>query len=287
VARTTEVRPGDGVTSRVEDSRDLHQICAVIQSGHSVLVCGEGEIGKLANAVAQYFASDWTVAIARYKGSGKQFFKALAEALDVPTVEPRLNKDGDEIGEKVMTLDQLKEELLQNASADWLIVVPDAKTLTSGICFWLEDAIAAGVRVCGFAPSRLGRSVWAEMVEVELSLPTDAYIRLVMMGEAQRQGLRLSEAQFAALQPLAGRNPNVARKVIRNEALGIRQSKAGHSQYLDISPLVLAGLCCLGILRFIGLGTGDRALYIVGGIAMMAGLSLKYLGKIGNRRQQA
>jgi hypothetical protein len=165
-------------------------------------------------------------------------------------------------------------------------VFPDAKSVTSGICFWVEDAIAAGVKVVGFAPSRLSRSVWLEMVEVELSLPTDAYIRLVMVGEAQRQGLRLSEAQFAALQPLAGRNPNVARKVIRNEALGIRQSRAGHSQYLDISPLILAGLCCLGILRFVGLGTGDRALYLVGGIAMMAGLALKYLGKIGNGRQR-
>jgi hypothetical protein len=186
-----------------------------------------------------------------------------------------------------LTLDQLKEEILQNASGDWLLVVPDAKTMTSGICFWLEDAIAAGVKVVGFSGGRLGRSVWLEMVEVELSLPTDAYIRLVMTSEAQRQGLRLSEAQFAELQPLAGRNPNAARKIIRNEVLGLKQGKVNHSQYLDISPLVLAGLCLLGILRFVGLGTGDRALYLVGGIAMMLGLSLKYLGKIGHRRQRA
>lgn len=196
----------------------------MIQSGHSVLVLGEGEIGKLAHGVVQHFTSERTEAIARYKGSQKQFFKALAQELDIPVVEPKLNQDEEEIGERQLTLDQLKEEVLQNASSDWLLVFPDAKSLTSGICFWLEDAIAAGVRVVGFAPSRLNRSVWLEMVEVELSLPTDAYIRLVMADEAKHQGLKLNEAQLAALQPLAGRNPNAARKVIRNEALVSRNS---------------------------------------------------------------
>jgi hypothetical protein len=287
VARPTESRSGDGVINRVEDSRDLNQICAVTRLGHSVLVLGEGEVNSLAGRVAQHFEGERTVAIARYRGGQKPFFVDLARALEIPTSEPKFNAKGEEVGERQLTAEQLKEELLQNASEDWLLLVPDAKSMTSGICYWLEDAIGAGVKVVGFSPSRLGRSVWLDMVEIELSLPTDAYIRLVMTSEAQRQGLKLSEAQLAELQPLAGRNPNAARKIIRNEALGIKQGKVNHSQYLDISPLVLAALCLLGILRFVGLGTGDRALYLVGGMAMMLGLSLKYLGKIGDRRQRA
>jgi hypothetical protein len=51
------------------------------------------------------------------------------------------------------------EEILQNASGGWLVVVPDAKTMTLAICFGLEDAIAAGVKVVGFLPGWWWRSV--------------------------------------------------------------------------------------------------------------------------------
>ncbi len=48
-------------------------------------------------------------------------------------------------------------------------------------------------------------------------------IRAIMEAEAQRQGLNLTKSQLAELQPLVGRNPMLARKVIRNEKLGIKQ----------------------------------------------------------------
>ncbi len=47
-----------------------------------------------------------------------------------------------------------------------------------------------------------------------------------MEAEAQRQGLSLSKSQLAELQPLAGRNPMLARKVIRNEKLGLKQKNS-------------------------------------------------------------
>ncbi|MGK7898440.1 MAG: hypothetical protein AB4372_33700 [Xenococcus sp. (in: cyanobacteria)] len=45
-----------------------------------------------------------------------------------------------------------------------------------------------------------------------------------MDAEAERQGLNLTKSQLAELQPLAGRNPLLARKVIRNEKLGIKHT---------------------------------------------------------------
>jgi hypothetical protein len=41
--------------------------------------------------------------------------------------------------------------------------------------------------------------------------------------EAQKQGLNIDKSRLAELQPLAGRNPILARKIIKNEALGLKQ----------------------------------------------------------------
>lgn len=82
--------------------------------------------------------------------------------------------------------------------------------------------MSAGVSVVCFAVANPGKDIFLEMLEVELELPSDAHIRLVMAAEAQRQGLQIDKSRLAELQPLAGRNPMLARKVIRNEALGLK-----------------------------------------------------------------
>lgn len=256
---------------------------AAIRSGHNVLVLGEAGSGKaqFAQALFNRFAGEMDCAIAIYKGSGKTFFAAIAEQLDIPTAEPKYNKDGEEVGEKPMTMDRLKEEIAANCNDNTLLIFPESKRLTTGVRYWLEDLMSAGVRVCCFGVVNPGRDIFLEMLEVELPLPDDRAIRETMRQEAERSGLTLSESRLAELQPLAGRNPMLARKVIRREKLGMNPDRVvEHQQYLDISPLVMAALACLAIVRFIGLGTGNKSLYIVGGIAMMAGLSLKYLGKI-------
>jgi hypothetical protein len=46
-----------------------------------------------------------------------------------------------------------------------------------------------------------------------------------MEAEANKQGLQISKSRLAELQPLAGRNPMLARKVIRNEKLGLKQDR--------------------------------------------------------------
>jgi hypothetical protein len=259
-------------------------VCAAIAAGCSVLVLGEAGAGAgtIAQAVYDQFSGSLSCAIAVYKGSGKLFFQNIAGQLDIP-----IEAEPDDNGKtRPLTVDQLKDEIAQNVGDETLLVLPEAKRLPASVRYWLEDLLSAGVRIVATAVVNPQRDIFLDMVEVALALPDDPMIRAAMQAEAQRHGLKLSEAQIAALQPLAGRNPAIAKKVIRNEALGLQQTKVEHSQYLDISPLILAALCLLGLLRFIGLGTGDRGLYIVGGMAMMLGLSLKYLGRIqGSKRR--
>ncbi len=89
--------------------------------------------------------------------------------------------------------------------------------------------MAAGVIVVCLAVVNPKKEIYLEMLEIELDLPSDRDIRDIMEAEAERQGLNLTKSQLAELQPLAGRNPLLARKVIRNEKLGIKQSSQ-HTQ---------------------------------------------------------
>ncbi len=187
---------------------------------------------------------------------------------------------------KVMTVDALKEEILENSGEDTLLILPEAKRLTTSIRYWLEDAIAQGVRVVCFAVANPGKDIFLEMLEIELELPSDRHIRGVMAAEAQRQGLQISKSRLAELQPLAGRNPMLAKKVIKNEALGLKQEKPEHTQYVVIMPIIIAMLMSFGIVRFVGMGTGNKSLYIFGGVTLVAGMTLKQLGGVRGARKR-
>ena len=249
---------------------------AAVNAGRSVVVLGEtGLTDGLPQQICDRFGGDY--AIATYKGSGKKFFASIAEQLDVPTE----NEDG-----KPLSMDALKDEIALNCNPDTLLVFPEAKRLTTGIRYWLEDLMSNGVRVVCFAVVNPGRDIFLKMLEIELELPSDKAIRQAMQAEAQALGLTLSESRLAALQPLAGRNPLLAKKTVQREALGMNPDKVEHAQYLDITPLIMAAVAMLGVLKFWGMATGDRTMYVVGGIAIMFGLSMRYLGKIGNNSRR-
>lgn len=257
-------------------------MCAAIEAGSSLLVLAEvGMVGNFPALVAQRFEGRRAIAVAAYKGSGKKFCEQMAEQLNIPTTEPKLDKDGEVVGEKEMTMDALKEEIALNVGGQTLLILPEAKRLPTGIRYWLEDLMAAGAQLCCFAAANPGKDIFLEMLEIELELPSDGDIREAMVVEAQRQGLSLSKSRLAELQPLAGRNPMLARKVIQNERLGLnRAGKPEHTQYVVIMPILIACLMAFGIVRFIGLGTSNQGLYIFGGVALVSGMTLKQLGSV-------
>ena len=254
-----------------------------------MIVVAETEmLGRFPQLVAERFQSECAVATAIYKGSGKQFFVQLAEQLDIPTTAPRYGRNGEVTGEKSLTVDQLKEEILDNMRDDTLLLLPEANRLTKGLRYWLEDVMATErVRLCCFGSVNPGKDIFIGMLEVELELPSDSYIRLVMAAEAQRQGLELTKTRLADLQPLAGRNPMLARKVVAGERAGLnKQQKPEHTQYVVVMPIVIACLMAFGIVRFIGLGTRNRSLYIFGGVALVTGMTLKQVGQVRGARKR-
>lgn len=236
---------------------------------------------EFAQSLYEELRGEFETAIVTYKGSGKKFFQTLAQQLKIPTEVEDENGKG-----KVLTMDALKDEIAENIGDQTLLIFPESKRLTTAVRYWLEDAIANGTKVVCFAVTNPGKEIFLDMIEIELELPDDARIREVMQQEAERQSLQISRSRLAELQPLAGRNPMLARKVIRNEKLGLKQEKVEHTQYIVIMPILIAMLFLLAVARFIGMGTGNKALYITGGVAFVAAMALKQLGQVRGARKR-
>ena len=60
-----------------------------------------------------------------------------------------------------------------------------------------------------------------------------------------------------------------AHRVIREEYLGLDEPNPDHTQWVDGTPFLIAGLMLLTIVRFIGLGLNSTSLYLVGGILIV------------------
>jgi hypothetical protein len=146
---------------RTKNYELFQKVCEAVRANHSVLVVGEAGMGgaEFAQSLYEELLGDFQAAIATYKGSVKKFFTAIAFQLDIPTTETQYNKNGDPTGEKNLTVDALKEEIAANCSDGTLLILPEAKRLTTSIRYWLEDLMANGVVVVCFAAANPGRDM--------------------------------------------------------------------------------------------------------------------------------
>jgi len=67
--------------------------------------------------------------------------------------------------------------------------------------------------------------------------------------------------------------------------LGIQQ-QTEHTQYLVIMPILIAALFAFAVVRFVGMGTGNKGLYITGGVCLVAAMALKQLGHVKGARKR-
>jgi len=176
-----------------------------------------------------------------------------------------------------MSVDEMKEEIGSNLF-NKLLIIDDAHRLPTSIKLWIEEIHKEGNQLLLFSITDPAKGIFVRLGKMELPQPTELQIRDIMQREAITLNLCLSPSRLAALQRRTGKNLMLAKKVIRDESLGI-SSGVEHRDYVDISPFIMAGLAGLAVVRFIGLGLGDRTLYIVGGVAMVVSLMLKYLAR--------
>jgi hypothetical protein len=116
----------------------------------------------------------------------------------------------------------------------------------------------------------------------------DDEVRELMKQEAIAHDARLDPRQLAELQQKAGNNPALAKRIVRETVLGISELETSqHYQFIDGTPFLVALLMLVGIVRFLGLGLGDKALYVLGGMLTILVLILRavlYAANRGSRR---
>lgn len=258
---------------------EIRRIVEALQAGKSLLVLGESGSGKTYLGTQVGDSLGYRYAIVSYAGAAKETLTEIAEQLNVPIVS-------DDEKPKPLTAaqlrDALKDELKHSRS---LLVVDDAHRWSSSLRYWLEDLYREGVLLLLLATNPPLKDIFLKLPIVELKPLSNDDIRSVMQREAADQGMSLTPAQFAELQTRAGGNLALAKRVIYEELLGITETRANQdqAQYIDGTPLLIALLAIVGIIRFIGLGLGDKALYVLGGILTLAALIIRSLLYAANR----
>jgi replication-associated recombination protein RarA len=263
---------------------EIEQVVSALQSGQSMLVLGEPGAGKTTvgeRVSAKLGAEGYTVAIASYSGSAKETLIDIAECLDVPLVT-------DDEKPKQLTAQQLRESLLGYLTKPKvLLIADDAHRWTASLRYWLEDVLRGKGLLLLLATNPPPKDIFVKLPLVELPPLKDDEIRTLMQLEASAHEIKLGTKEFAELQQRAGNNPALAKRVVHEAMLGISETQSTeHYQYIDGTLFLIALLTCLGIVRLIGLGMGDKMLYVLGGVLTLAALILRSLLYAANRRSR-
>jgi hypothetical protein len=165
---------------------------------------------------------------------------------------------------------------LQHAIADELrtrtafLLFDDAHRLPASLRAWLERLLAEGRNMALFATYPPRRDIFLKLPRIELKPLDRQPIREVMKAAADELGVEVTPSMLAKLQERAGGNPMLARRVIREEYLGLEDTSPDHSEWIDGTPLLIAGLMIFAVLRFIGRGLHSTDLYLLGGVLTVA-----------------
>lgn len=252
---------------------------------NSLLVMGEPGAGKttLGNAVKLRLEREgYDVALASYSGAAKETLTAIANQLGVSLVT-------DDEKPKQLTAAQLRDNLIDRLKQKHTVLIADdAHRWSSSLRYWLEDVLRSGGLLLMLAFNPPAKDIFTKVPRLELEILQDAEIRSLMKQEGDSYNLKLDAKELAELQQRAGNNPALAKRVIRETALGISEGTTGdHHQYIDGTPFLVTMLMLLGVVRFLGLGLGDKVLYVMGGLLTLVTLiirSVLYAANRGARR---
>jgi hypothetical protein len=245
-------------------NREKNRIVAALLANSSLLVVSEPGAGKtfLAEAVVEELAERAFLVAAPRIGTVKQVFLEIAHSLGVDT---------ETLEGKAMNTQQLQEAIAEFLSEQIAFLILDnAHRFPASLRCWLEQLHAQGQPMLLLATYPPAKDIFIKLPRIELEPLPDRIIREIMEDEADSLGITLTPGQLADLQQRTGGNPMLARRTVREEYLGLDGNAPDHTQWIDGTPLLIAGLMCFMILRFLGLGFNNTSLYLLGGILTVA-----------------
>ena len=250
---------------------ELNRTTASLLANGAILIVGEEGSGKsvLGNAVVERLTDDGFLVAFVEPTTPKQMLLEIAQQFELPT---------EDIEGKNLTMDKLKRAIAQFLSENTaFIVLDDAQNCDMKFRIWLKQLRRKGVPMLVLATDPPRSDIFINIPRIELKPLPEKAIRQIMKSAAQERAIALTSADLSKLQERAGGNPMLAIRAIEEEYLGLDIEGADHRRYFDITPLILVVGVIFVIMRFIGLGTNDQALYIFGGIAAAIFLGLSRL----------
>jgi AAA domain len=263
--------------------QETNEIAEALLSGQSLLVLGEPGSGKttLGNAVrSRLEAAGYNISMGQYSGSAKDLLLELCDQVGVAVqFDPGNGKP------KNKTATQLRADLLKKLTqSKTLLIADDAHRWSSSLRYWLEDIWRGGGLLLLLAYNVNPADIFEKLPAYPLKPLDDAQVREILRTEAERQGVKLSLTELARLQASAGNNPAIAKRVIREASLGLApEASAQHHQYIDGTPLLIVLLAAIGVVRLVGLGLGDKSLYVIGGMLTLFTIALRGVLYAANR----
>jgi hypothetical protein len=237
---------------------------AALQTGASLLVVAEAGMGKsqLARFVAADLAASLCPVALVVPTTPKQTLLDCATQLGLPVCRDDA---------KLLTVIQLQAAMAAFVTQHpAYLLFDDAHRLPVSLRAWLEQLLSHGGRLLLFATHPPRKDIFLKLPRVELAPLAPAQIRTLMQTAAQELGLALPPSKLARLQERTGGNPMLARRVVREEALGLVATAPDHTEWIDGTPLLLAVLLIFSAIRFLGRGLHQTDLYVLGGFLAIA-----------------
>lgn len=229
-----------------------------------MLVVGEPGSGKsfLGQAVNNDLVESGFITGTIKSGTVKQILLDLAGQLEVDT--------------ESLEGKALKTEELKSAIGEWLkdntalLICDNAHRLTVSLRCWLEELHEQSQPMLLLATYPPAKDIFLKLPRMELEPMGEKHIREIMHHEAKLLNFEIPRAKIAELLARTGGNPMLAKRVVKEEYLGLEDKAYDHTQWIDGTPFLIAGLMCLLIVKFIGRGFNSTSLYLIGGMMTVA-----------------
>lgn len=252
----------------------------------SIMVVGESGSGK--TVLAERTAArlhDRHCAIVNYV-RGKQAVMDIAQAFGVDLTEPRYNQKGEVTGDRKLTQEELEQRILEEVKPGWVLFVDNADRWSQSLRLWLMQLEQKNVPLVLLCTKQKNLDLFLRRTRLDLPKPTPYEIREIMQRHAAALAHPLTPGEVAELQQYAGLNLGVAKLVVEQHKQGIKPKADQHRDTIVIAPYASALLGAFAVLRFVGLGIGDKTLYLVGGVCLVLFLMLKTIGQETNKQQR-
>lgn len=251
---------GDEPEKKLYRKPIIDRVVATLQANSSILIIGGSGSGKttVAEAVRDELVELGFLVVFVAPKTVKQCLLDIAEAFSIPTE----NLEG-----KKLTAAGLQAEI-----SLWLqdnvgfLIIDNAHKQPPQFRSWLEDLHTQGQPMLLLATYPPARDIFLKLPRIELPPLSNKDIREIIKDSASELGLTLRAADIAAMQERCAGNPMLAKRVVREEYLGLEDMGPDHTQWFDITPILICCLMLLVITRFIGLGFNSTTLYLIGGI---------------------